>query len=81
MFTALHRSHRIAIALIATAVLGYGVYASAKRGLADWSTMRWRHEIAGWAERRAPPPPELLQEGITALIDALELTPDDPTLI
>ena len=78
---ALHRLHRIGIALIATAVLGYCAFESARRGLADWSTMRWRHEIAGWAERRANPPPELLQEAITALIDALALTPEDPTLI
>jgi hypothetical protein len=77
----LRRPYRILIALIGTAVLGYAVYASAKRGLADWHSMRWRHEIAGWAERRASPPPERLQEAITTLIDALALTPDDPTLI
>ena len=77
----MRRPYRILIALVGTAVLGYGVYESAKRGLADWSSMRWRHEIAGWAERRASPPPERLQEAITSLIDALALTPDDPTLI
>ena len=77
----MRRPYRILIALIGTAVLGFAVYASAKRGLADWSTMRWRHEITGWAERRASPPPEHLQEAITTLIDALALTPDDPTLI
>lgn len=78
---ALRRHYRILIALIVTAILGYAVYASAKRGLADWSSMRWRHEIASWAEGRATPPPERLQEAITTLIDALTLTPDDPTLI
>ena len=77
----MRRPYRILIALIGTAVLGYAVYASATRGVADWSSMRWRHEIAGWAERRASPPPEHLQEAITTLIDALALTPDDPTLI
>jgi tetratricopeptide (TPR) repeat protein len=77
----LRRPYRILIALIGTAVLGYGAYESAKRGLADWTSMRWRHGITGWAERRASPPPEHLQEAITALIDALALTPDDPTLI
>lgn len=77
----LRRPYRILIALIGSAVLGYGVYASAKRGLADWSSMRWRHEIAGWAERRTSPAPEQLQESITTLIDALALTPHDPTLI
>jgi hypothetical protein len=77
----LRRPYRILIALIGTAVLGTAVYESATRGLADWSSMRWRHEIAGWAERRASPPPERLQEAITTLIDALALTPDDPTLI
>lgn len=81
MLFALRQPYRILLALIGTAVLGYGVYASAKRGLADWSSMRWRHEITGWAERRASPPPERLQEAITTLIDALALTPDDPTLI
>jgi len=78
---ALRRPYRILIALIGTGVLGFAVYASAKRGLADWSTMRWRHEITGWAEQRASPPPEHLQEAITTLIDALALTPDDPALI
>ena len=77
----MRRPYRILIALIGTAVLGFAVYASVKRGLADWSTMRWRHEITGWAEHRASPPPEHLQEAITTLIDALALTPDDPTLI
>lgn len=77
----MHRPYRILIALIATVILGYGAYESALRGLADWSTMRWRHEIDGWAERRAIPPPELLQEAVTTLIDALALTPDDPTLV
>lgn len=68
--------------MIGSIVLGYAIYASAKRGLADWSSMRWRHEITGWAERRAtPPPPGRLQEAITSLTDALALTPDDPTLI
>jgi hypothetical protein len=43
--------------------------------------MRDRHEIAAWAERRASPPPARLQESITSLIDALELTPQNPTLI
>jgi hypothetical protein len=78
---AVHRTYRILIAISATVVLGYGAYESGKRGLADWSTMRWRHEIDGWAERRANAPPELLQEAVTALIDALALTPDDPTLV
>lgn len=78
---ALRRPYRILIALIGTAVLGCGVYESAKRGLADWNSMRWRHEIAGWSERRANPAPERLQEAITTLIDARDLTPDDPTLI
>ena len=77
----MRRTYRILIALIGTAVLGYAVYASANRGLADWNSMRWRHEIAGWAERRASPPPDQLQEAITTLIEATELTPDDPTLI
>ena len=77
----MRRPYRILIVLIGTAVLGYGVYASATRGLADWQSMRWRHEIAGWAERRASPPPDKLQEAITTLIDALALTPEDPTLI
>ena len=79
--SALRRRDRILIALIVTAILGYAVYASAKRGLADWNSMRSRHEIAGWAERRATPPPERLQEAITTLIDALALAPNDPTLI
>ena len=70
------------IALIGSAVLGYALYASAKRGLADWSTMRWRHEITGWAERRATrPPPERLQAAITTLTETMALTPDDPILV
>ncbi|MBE0619351.1 MAG: hypothetical protein IH605_02040 [Burkholderiales bacterium] len=73
--------YRILITLVATAVFGYAAYASAKRGLADWNSMRARHEIAGWAEHRATPPPERLQEAITTLIDALALAPNDPTLI
>jgi len=77
----LRRSHRILIALIGTAILGYAAYESAKRGLADWRSMRWRHEIASWAERRASPPQDRMQDAITTLIDALELTPEDPTLI
>jgi hypothetical protein len=77
----LRRSYRILIALAGTALLGIAAYASAKRGLADWTSMRDRHEIAAWAERRASPPPERLQESITRLIDALELAPRDPTLI
>jgi hypothetical protein len=77
----LRRSYRILIALIGTAVLGLAVYESAKRGLADWGSMRGRYEIAGWAERGTPPPPDRLQDAITALIDALALTPDEPTLI
>ncbi len=77
----MRRSYRILIAVIGTAVLGYAVYASARRGLADWNSMRARHEIAVWAERRTPPPPERLQEAITSLIDALALAPNDPALI
>lgn len=77
----MRRPYRILIALIGTAVLGYAVYESAERGLADWHSMRWRHEITGWAERRASPPPEALQDAITALIETLELTPNDSTLI
>lgn len=81
MHFALHRPYRILIALIGTAVLGLGVFESARRGLADWSSMRWRHEIAGWAERQTNPPRDRLQEAITTLIETIELTPDDPTLI
>lgn len=77
----LRRRYRILIALMVIAILGYAVYASAKRGLADWNSMRARHEIAGWAERRATPPPERLQEAITTLIDARALAPNDPILI
>ncbi len=77
----MRRPYRVLIALIGTAVLGYAAYESAKRGLADWRSMRWRHEIASWTERRAVFTPERQQQAITTLIDALELTPDDPTLI
>jgi hypothetical protein len=77
----LHRTYRILIALAGTAVLGFAAYASARRGLADWTSMRDRHEIAAWAERHAYPPPARLQESVTSLIEALELTPQDPTLI
>jgi tetratricopeptide (TPR) repeat protein len=69
------------IALVGTAILAYSGYQSALRGLADWRSMRWRHEIAGWAERRANPPQERMQDAITTLIDTLALTPEDPTLI
>jgi len=78
---ALRRPYRILIALAGTAVLCYAGYESAKRGLADWRSMRGRHEIAGWAERRTNPTPERLRDAITSLVDALELTPQDPTLI
>lgn len=72
--------YRILLALIATLVLGSAIYDSAKRGLADWRGMRWRHEISNWAERRSSPPPDRLQEAIATLIDTLGLTPEDPTL-
>ena len=75
------RPYRILIALIGTAVLVYAAYASGTRGFADWRSMRWRHEIAAWAERRTVPPPERMQEAINSLIDTLALTPDDPNLI
>ncbi|MGP1680364.1 MAG: hypothetical protein ACTS6J_24815 [Burkholderiales bacterium] len=78
---ALRWPYRILIAVIGTAVLGCAVYASGKRGLADWNSMRARHEISGWAERRATPPPERLQQAITTLIDALALAPNDPALV
>jgi len=78
---AVRRPSRILIAVIGSVVFGYAVYVSARRGLADWNSMRWRYEIAGWAEHRASPPPERLQEAITTLIETIELTPDDPTLI
>lgn len=79
--SALRLPYRILIALTGSALIGYAIYASGTRGLADWSTMRWRHEVTGWADRRAtPPPPERLQEAIGSLTATLARTPDDPTL-
>ncbi len=43
--------------------------------------MRWRHEIATWNARHVIPNQELLQEALTALIDAHELVPDDASII
>jgi hypothetical protein len=73
--------YRILIALIGSVVLAYAGYESARRGLGDWRSMRWRHEISNWAERRESPPQDRLQEAIATLIDALALTPQDPTLL
>ena len=77
----MRRPYRILIALVGTAVFGLAIYESGKRGLADWDSMRGRHEVSRWAEHRATPTPERLQQAVTDLIDALALTPDDPTLI
>jgi len=77
----LRRPYRILIALIGTAVLVYAAYESGKRGLADWRSMRWRHEIASWSEHRATPTQERMQDAISSLIATRELTPDDPELI
>ena len=77
----MRRPYRILIALVGSAFLGLAIYESGKRGLADWDSMRWRHEVSRWAELRATPKPERLQQAITDLLDALALTPDDPTLI
>ena len=77
----MRRPYRILIALAGTAILGYAAYESGKRGLADWRTMRWRREIAAWAERRTVPAQERMQEAFKSLIDARELSPDDPKLI
>lgn len=77
----MRRPYRILIALASSAVLGYAAYVSAERGLADWNSMRARHDVTTWAERRTKPQPERLQEAIDSLIDALERTPNDPTLI
>ena len=79
--TALPQRYRVLIALLGSAILAYAAFVSAKRGLADWSSMQARHEVVTWTEHRTIPPPARLQEAINSLINALARAPNDPILI
>jgi hypothetical protein len=71
---------RSLVALAAVLALGYAAYDAARRGLADWISMRARHDVATWAEKRAGLEREPWSRAMDALRAAARLMPDDPTL-
>jgi hypothetical protein len=74
------RFARIAIAAIGIAVLGFATYETARRGLEDWRSARWRHDVREWTEGRALPSEAQWQRTVDALREALRLAPQDSVL-
>jgi len=74
------RLARIAIALIGIAVLGFAAYESARRGLEDWGSTRWRNDLRMLLQGRAQPSEEQWRRTVDELREALRLAPRDPNL-
>ena len=71
---------RSLVALTAIAALGYAAWDAARRGLADWISMRARYEVAAWAEKGPGLERERWSRAMDALRAAARLLPEDPTL-
>lgn len=74
------RASRALIAVLGMSLLAYAAYESARRGLDDWQSTRWSHEVRIWAERRAVPSEDQWQRAVDGLRAALRLAPRDPSL-
>ena len=71
---------RTLIAILGITVLAYAAWHAGRLGLADWSSMRSRHEVMAWAEKRQVPSFERWARAVDELRSALRLTPEDPSL-
>jgi len=74
------RALRTLIAASGILLLAYTAYEAGRRGLADWNSMRWRHEVIVWTEKRAVPSYDQWRQAVDALNSALRLTPENPSL-
>lgn len=71
---------RYAVVLACITLLGFAAYDSARRGLADWRSERWRNEVWQWANGRPVASLEHWERTMDGLREAIRLAPRDPAL-
>ena len=68
------------MAALGLPLLAYAAYEAGRRGLADWTSMRWRYEVTVWSAKRTVPSHEQWQRAVDMFGAALKLNPENPSL-